>query len=57
MEALALYNLLQERGEKMTQQELVSCLTNLVGEKFVAELMDSRLNAGVFASQVLGFGM
>jgi len=49
-----LIGLLTSRGEKMTYEELETCLQNLVGDASVSRVLDEEVDALHFAHNVLG---
>eukprot|EP01147_Barroeca_monosierra_P003037 gene3037-5819_t len=50
-----LYELLQQCGDKMTEDELARCLTSLLGTSQLDGALPRHINADVFAEDIVGF--
>lgn len=50
-----LYQLLQEVGDRMTEDELARCLATLLGDSRIDEALPPRVDADTFAEDIVGF--
>ncbi|EGD75045.1 hypothetical protein PTSG_06702 [Salpingoeca rosetta] len=55
LDSAAFYELLQEVGDRMTEDELARCLASLLGDSRFDEALPPRIDADVFAEEIVGF--